>query len=153
MDLRIREVTAENWLSTALLSVEEDQKEFIESNSFSLAQSMFEPEWHSISLYDEETIVGYAMYGGNILHEGIWLDRFMIDKHYQGKGYAKRFLPLVIEHIKSIYQCDTLYLSVSPENKAAQALYEKFGFYLNGEIDNSGIVAGLVMELKISNRS
>ena len=53
MDLRIREVTAENWLSTALLSVEEDQKEFIESNSFSLAQSMFEPEWHSIGLYDE----------------------------------------------------------------------------------------------------
>ena len=34
----------------------------------------------------KETIVGYAMYGGNISHEGIWLDRFMIDKHYQGKG-------------------------------------------------------------------
>lgn len=149
MSLRIREVTAENWLQTALLSVGEDQKDFIESNSFSIAQSMFEPEWKSVSLYDEETLVGYAMYGNNKWNEEVWLDRFMIDKKFQGRGYATRFLPMLINHIKNIYQCKKIYLSVSAENKVAQALYERFDFYLNGEIDDSGVVEGLVMVLEL----
>ncbi|MGE6258126.1 GNAT family N-acetyltransferase [Heyndrickxia sporothermodurans] len=147
MSLRIREVTAENWLETALLSVEDDQKDFIESNSFSIAQSIFEPEWKSVSLYDEEILVGYAMYGNNSWNDGVWLDRFMIDKRFQGKGYAKRFLPMLIEHIRKLYHCNKIYLSVSEENKVAIALYERFGFQLNGEVDDSGVVVGLVMEL------
>ncbi len=32
--------------------------------------------------------------------KSVWLDRFMIDQQYQGKGYAKRFLRLLIQFYK-----------------------------------------------------
>ncbi|WP_019243030.1 MULTISPECIES: GNAT family N-acetyltransferase [Bacillus] len=151
MSLRICEVTADNWVEVALLSVDEQQKDFIESNSFSLAQSRFEPQWQSLALYDDDTIIGYAMCGKDISNGDVWLDRFMIDQKQQGKGYGKRTLPMLIDYIKKRYQCEKIYLSISPDNKIAQKLYEQFGFNLNGDIDNSGVISGLVMVLDETN--
>ncbi|RHW32307.1 GNAT family N-acetyltransferase [Oceanobacillus profundus] len=148
MPLHIREVTTENWRSVAALSVSEQQNQFIESNAFSLAESQFEKNGISFGLYDVETLVGYAMYGWySYSTESAWLDRFMIDYRFQGNGYAKRFLPLLIQHITSRYGCRKIYLSLHPDNKPAQNLYESFGFCLNGEIDDSGPVFGVVMQL------
>ncbi|WP_068676747.1 GNAT family N-acetyltransferase [Oceanobacillus sp. Castelsardo] len=150
MALHIREVTTENWRSIAALSVSEQQKQYIESNAFSLAESKFEGNGISVGLYDEETLVGYAMYGWSChLTQSAWLDRFMIDYHFQGNGYAKQFLPLLIRKIQYQYGCKKVYLSVHLDNKLAQKLYESFGFQLNGKIDDSGPVVGVVMELHI----
>lgn len=148
MDLRIREVTTENWRSVVALSVTEQQNQFIESNAFSLAESKFEENGISVGLYDGKTLVGYAMYGFYSQQtESAWLDRFMIDFHFQGNGYAKRFMPLLIKHIQSTYGCKKIYLSVHPDNHQAIKLYEAFEFRLTGDIDDSGPVTGVVMEL------
>ncbi|KIL73179.1 GNAT family N-acetyltransferase [Pseudobacillus badius] len=152
MGLRIREVTADNWKAIAALSVDESQKEFIESNLFSLAQSKFEPQWKSVGLYDADVLVGYAMYGRDQSTGRVWLDRFMIDLQFQGQGYASRFLPGLLAAIQQHYDCDVIYLSVYPENARAQHVYEKFGFELNGEIDKAGLVHGLVMKLDVQER-
>ncbi|MEC2077187.1 GNAT family N-acetyltransferase [Metabacillus fastidiosus] len=150
MSLHIREVTAENWRSIAALSVSEQQKQFIESNAFSLAESQFEENGISVGLYDKETLVGYAMYGwSSSSTQSAWLDRFMIDCQFQGKGYAKQFIPLLIQRIQQQYSCKKIYLSLHPNNKLAQNLYESFGFYLNGEMDDTGPVFGIIMELNI----
>jgi diamine N-acetyltransferase len=153
MGLRIREVTEENWKAVALLSVEENQEEYIESNSFSIAQSLFETHWNSVGLYDHQTLVGYAMYGQEEKSGEVWLDRFMIDKNYQGKGYAKQFLSILMEHIHQKYQCNKIYLSISPDNAVAQNLYEQFGFRLNGDIDRTGVIVGLTMVAEIANKA
>lgn len=145
MCLQLCEVTAENWQSVALLSVEQEQAEFIESNSFSIAQSRFEPHWKSVGLYDQKTLVGFAMFGQDNATKEVWLDRFMIDKNYQGRGYAKKFLPILMSTIKQQYECDKIYLSISPSNEVAQRLYESHGFQMNGEIDDTGVVKGLTM--------
>ncbi|AXI00150.1 GNAT family N-acetyltransferase [Sporosarcina sp. PTS2304] len=149
MSLHACEVTNENWQEVAYLSVHESQKNFIESNSFSLAQSKFEPEWKSVGLYDGEELVGYAMHGRDKTSGKVWLDRFMIDQHFQGKGYASRFLGLLLSKMETIYQCETIYLSIYPDNTKAQTLYEKFGFRLNGEIDDLGEFPCLIMELDL----
>ncbi|AJS60199.1 GNAT family N-acetyltransferase [Paenibacillus sp. IHBB 10380] len=150
MSLHICEVTKENWRSVAALSVSEQQKHFIENNAFSLAECMFENYATSLGLYDEETLVGYAMYGWpNSVNKSAWLDRFMIDYRFQGNGYAKRFLPLLIVYIQQQYDCKKIYLSLHTDNIYAQKLYESFGFCLNGEIDDEGPVVGRVMELNI----
>lgn len=145
MGLRICEVTTGNWQEIALLSVADNQENYIESNAFSIAQSKFETQWNSVGLYDGEIAVGYAMYGQDVESGDVWLDRFMIDENHQGQGYAKRFLQLLINHIQQKYQCKALYLSISPDNKVAQRLYEQFGFRLNGEIDRTGVIFGLTM--------
>ena len=68
--------------------------------------------------------------------KSVWLDRFMIDQRYQGKGYAKRFLRLLIQFLQNKFECKTIYLSLHPDNKPAMGLYESFGFRLNGDIDD-----------------
>ena len=150
MSLHIREVTANNWRSVADLSVSEHQSQFIESNAYSLAESQFEKKWISVGLYNDETLVGYAMYGWpSSSTQSAWLDRFMIDYRYQGKGYAKRFMPLLIQQIYQQYLCKTIFLSLHPDNKLAQNLYESYGFFLNGEVDTTGPIFGFVMELEV----
>ncbi|MEH6941968.1 GNAT family N-acetyltransferase [Bacillus sp. JJ722] len=153
MSLRICEVTADNWQTVALLSVEGNQESYIEPNALSIAQSRFEPQWKSVGLYDGDTAVGYAMYGLDISNGDVWLDRFMIDKDHQGKGYAKRFLSMLIKHVQETYQQETVFLSICPENTFAQQLYEQFGFRLNGEIDNTGVISGLIMVLNSHERN
>ncbi|MFE8698887.1 GNAT family N-acetyltransferase [Cytobacillus sp. FJAT-53684] len=151
MSLHIREVTVDNWRLVAGLSVSEQQTQFIESNTYSLAESKFENKGISVGLYNDETLVGYAMYGWpSNENQSVWLDRFMIDSRYQGNGYAKKFLPLLIQRIQKEYACQKIYLSLHPDNKLAQRLYESFGFYLNGDVDESGLVFGVVMELEIN---
>ena len=147
MSLHICEVTKDNWRAVAALSVSEQQSHFIESNAYSLAESLFEKKGISVGLYDGDTLVGYAMYGWpSPVTESAWLDRFMIDYKYQRKGYAKRFLPILVQTIQQQYCCKKVFLSLHPDNKPAQILYESFGFQLNGEMDDSGPVFGVVME-------
>ncbi|MED0970941.1 GNAT family N-acetyltransferase [Bacillus paramycoides] len=150
MNLHICEVAANNWRSVAALSVTKEQQQFIESNAFSLAESLYEENGTSVGLYDEETLVGYALYGWYWKkNESVWLDRFMIDQQFQGKGYAKRFLRLLIQFLQQKFECKIIYLSLHPDNKLAMGLYESFGFRLNGDIDDEGPVVGVVMELLI----
>ncbi|CAM3831931.1 GNAT family N-acetyltransferase [Bacillus paramycoides] len=150
MNLHICEVTANNWRSVAALSVTKEQQQFIESNAFSLAESLYEENGTSVGLYNEETLVGYALYGWYWKkNESVWLDRFMIDQQFQGKGYAKRFLRLLIQFLQQKFECKIIYLSLHPDNKLAMGLYESFGFRLNGDIDDEGPVVGVVMELLI----
>ncbi|PJZ19435.1 spermidine acetyltransferase, partial [Bacillus cereus] len=120
MTLHICEVTEKNWRSVAALNVAKDQQQFIESNAFSLAESLYEKNGTSVGLYDGETLVGYAMYGWYWeKRKSVWLDRFMIDQRYQGKGYAKRFLRLLIQFLQNKFECKTIYLSLHPDNKPA----------------------------------
>ncbi|WP_342719131.1 GNAT family N-acetyltransferase [Bacillus paramycoides] len=151
MTLHICEVTETNWRSVAALNVAKDQQQFIESNAFSLAESLYEKNGTSVGLYDGETLVGYAMYGWYWeKRKNVWLDRFMIDQHYQGKGYAKRFLRILIQFLQDKFECKIIYLSLHPDNKLAMGLYESFGFRLNGDIDDEGPVVGVVMELLLN---
>ncbi|EMA6343137.1 GNAT family N-acetyltransferase [Bacillus cytotoxicus] len=153
MNLHICEVTANNWRSVAALHVASEQQQFIESNAFSLAESLYEGNGTSIGLYDGETLVGYAMYGWySKENDSVWLDRFMIDYHFQGQGYAKRFLHLLIPYLQEKFQCKKVYLSLHPDNNIAMKLYESFGFRLTGDIDDSGPVVGVVMELLLHKR-
>ncbi|MFD3449681.1 GNAT family N-acetyltransferase [Microbacteriaceae bacterium 4G12] len=148
MNLHICEVTKANWRSVAALNVAKDQQQFIESNAFSLAESLYEKNATSLALYDEETLVGYAMYGWySEKDESVWLDRFMIDQNFQGNGYAKRFLSLLIKYLQQKYPCKKIYLSLHPDNRLAMKIYESFGFHLTGDIDKEGPVVGVVMEL------
>ena len=154
MNLNICEVTAKNWRSVVALTVAKDQLQSIESNAFSLAESLYEGNGTSVCLYDGEILVGYAMYGWYLEEsKSVWLDRFMIDQQYQGKGYAKRFLRLLIQFLQQQFKCTIIYLSLHPDNKHAMMIYESLGFRLNGDIDDQGPVVGVVMELLIDEKT
>ncbi|MBY6758870.1 GNAT family N-acetyltransferase [Clostridium botulinum] len=146
MNLHLEEVTIKNWRSIVALKVNENQQNFIESNAYSLAEWKFIPDFHPKAIYDNNKLIGFAMYGYFEKETRLWLDRFMIDYKYQNKGYGKSSLELLISVMINEYKCNKIYLSIFKDNIEAIKLYEKFGFEFNGEFDENG---ELIMILKV----
>ena len=46
----------------------------------------------------------------------VWLDRYFIDKKYQGKEYGSIFLKQLTKHLLKKYNCNEIYLSVYNDN-------------------------------------
>lgn len=138
MNVYLKKVTSENYKEVILVSVEENQRNFIESNKISLEESKKGEHWRPVAIYNDDIIIGFAMYGYFDCEKRVWLDRFMIDKNHQGNGYGKLALKLLINHIIAEYKCDEIYLSIFKDNINAQRLYEEFHFKFNGELDIGG---------------
>lgn len=131
------------------LEVHGAQRDFIET----IPQCMKEAReqsygiaWRPVAVSDGDRPIGFAMYGQSSAGD-VWLDRFMIDKREQGKGYGTLVLPLLLQKIKAEFGADTLYLSVNEKNKVAIALYEKMGFRFIGELDGNDPVMQYFGEL------
>ncbi|MGL4730619.1 MAG: GNAT family N-acetyltransferase [Clostridium sp.] len=150
MNVEIRKITRENWRAVEKLQVTKSQEDYIEPNSYSLAQSYFEPEWKSVALYCDGMLVGYAMHGTDQTNGNVWIDRFMIDKNFQGKGYGKACMKKLIQYVKNFYKCKEIRLSTHFNNKFAQTFYKKFGFEINGEIDSNEQVM-IIRHIQINN--
>lgn len=154
----LKKVNNKNIWHLIQLKVREDQKNFVASNTESILEAYTTITSGGVALpfgiYHDETPIGFVMFGygeqpdeenpaiakGNYC---IW--RFMIDKDYQGKGYAKEALHAALDYIRSFPCGDAEYcwLSYEPENIAAKTLYHRFGFEENGETVGDEIAAVL----------
>ncbi|MGM0212565.1 GNAT family N-acetyltransferase [Enterococcus sp. AZ109] len=129
MNLMIRAVDEDNWRQVVQLSVQPDQKNFIESNAQSLLEAAYDRslDWHPLALHDGDTLVGFAMVGA-LRDQSMWLDRIMIDQHLQGQSYGKHFIPLLLDYMQENFAVNKVYLSAHEENKKIFAYYQRFGF-------------------------
>ncbi len=63
---------------------------------------------------------------------------------YQGKGFGRRALEILIEHVKTRPGARTLTLSYVPEIQGnPEAFYRKLGFRPTGEVDEDEVVMAL----------
>ncbi|MBC1500434.1 GNAT family N-acetyltransferase [Listeria weihenstephanensis] len=137
MNLRIERVDQTNWRQVTALSVSLNQKNFIESNTYSILEAHYIADWYPVGLYSDDSLVGFAMYGC-YENNSVWLDRLMIDQNYQGQGFGERFLKYLIEHLKNNFKIKNILLSFTPSNQVAKIFYEKKGFSNTNEIDENG---------------
>lgn len=131
------------------LSLKDEQEGFLESVQECILEAEKNPEWICVGIYEQGVVIGFAMYGMISLttpKNQVWIDRFMIDKKYQGNGYGKKAFQELIHIVKEAYHKDKIYLSVYEDNKVAIQMYQSLGFYFNGELDFNG---EKVMELSI----
>jgi diamine N-acetyltransferase len=64
----------------------------------------------------------------------IWLFHFFIDERFQGSGYGKAALTALISWVsRRKPTCQSLLLTVHPENHVAQRLYTGMGFMPAGD--------------------
>ncbi|MFT4058277.1 MAG: ribosomal protein S18-alanine N-acetyltransferase [Legionella sp.] len=56
---------------------------------------------------------------------------FCIAKHFQSKGYGRKFLEYLVATISENKEMAYIILEVRPSNKTAVHLYESFGFKIN----------------------
>lgn len=83
----LKPITKDNWHAAIRLEVAPEQRKFVASNLYSIAQSQFEPGTVLLGIYNEdETMVGFLMYGP--YHDEMWIWRLMVDQQYQGRGYG-----------------------------------------------------------------
>lgn len=128
MEVTIREIAADNFIEAMRLEVKPEQKQFVASNAASIAQSKFYTYLDCYGIYDGDTMVGFSAFGKNPEDDTIWVVRHMIGAQYQGKGYGSAGLNALLDHMKSEYDCTSVYLDVGPQNDAAIKLYESAGF-------------------------
>ena len=140
MCLHFETVTAKNRGAVERLALLPEQAGFIESPTECLREADASDFWRPVGIYDGTELVGFAMYGYlPFLGEGqLWFDRLLIDKAFQGRGYAKAAIAALLERLRQEYPCRRVYLSVYGDNAAAIHLYQQAGFSFNGDYDTKG---------------
>lgn len=142
MELHLEPVTAGNREELLKLQILPEQRGYIETVAQCLDEAAHKKVWRPVGIYDGDILIGFAMYGyfrWEYFPIGrLWLDRFLIDFHYQGMGYGKAAMAGMLEHLSREYPGKKIYLSVIKGNQAAIRLYESFGFQFNGEKDIHG---------------
>lgn len=141
MEIEIKKVTKENLKEILSLHVKPSQKTYIETTKECLDDAKECDCYRPVGLYSDGILVGFAMYGF-FPSEGnggrVWLDRYLIDEHFQGCGLGNIMLETLINHLIMLYASDEIYLSIYDDNDCALHLYRKFGFDFNGELDING---------------
>lgn len=139
-EIRLEPVTDKNRTLAERLEIYPEQMDYIESVKECMREADELKDWKPVCIVDGGRMIGFAMYG-RICEEKytrLWFDRFLIDRQYQGQGYAKRAIPVILREMTEQYPGMDIYLSVYEKNQAAVALYESYGFVFTGELDTKG---------------
>ena len=124
----LKAINHENEQQCLQLSVHNDQQEFIPSNLESLTLAKVYEKTYPMGIYCNDIMIGFCMWGKDVVNDRWKIFRFMIDQHFQGEGYGKRALQTVLEHIHAQQVATRLYISYHTSNIHAAHLYMKAGF-------------------------
>ena len=141
----LREITAETVRQVCMLEVSESQRVFVAPNAISIAQAYFEPRAWFRAVYAGEEPVGFAMLEVDLVKHSYYLWRFMIDHRYQGRGFGKQALALVIEHVRTLPEATALELSYHAGPGEPAPFYARLGFEETGRIEEGERVMRLAL--------
>ena len=136
--IKLTEITEDNWLDAAGLTVSDEQKNFVAPAVGIIARGYVYRDCNAKAfvIEDDGTIVGLALVK-EFTDEplGYDLQQFMIDERFQGRGFGDDALSLILEELKKEGHYDHVEVCVKEEDAAAIHLYEKHGFIDSGYID------------------
>ncbi len=151
--ITLKKVTRLNLRPILQLEVKPEQKTLVASNAVSISEAYFNKDAWFRAIYADYKPIGFVMisdtslkYKNNPKHiPSYFLWRFMIDKSYQGKGYGKEAMNLIINHVKNRPKAKEFLLSHSKYDGNAGKFYKKCSFeYTGKEIGDE-----LVMRLEL----
>ena len=136
--IKLTEITENNWLDVADLSVKDDQRSYVAPAIGILARGYVYRDCNAriYVIENDGTIVGTALVR-EFTDEplGYDLQQFMIDQRYQGKGYGSEALGLILDELRREGHYDHVEVCVKKDDIKAIRLYEKNGFVDSGYID------------------
>ena len=126
MSIRLENVSIDNFEKVLSLQISEEQKDFVSSPVYALAQAyVYYKTAYPFAIYNDDVIIGFIMFGFYESRNKYTLWKFLIDKQYQNKGYGKEALLQGIQYVKEQFRCTELYAGVAIENQIAEHLYKK----------------------------
>lgn len=143
--IELKEVTYDNFDAVVELQLLKHQEDYLASNTYSIAQSKFDPHYHPRAIYAETELVGFLMYNTfdcEVAHQ-TGIHRFMIDHRYQAKGIGRRAMEVALLEIRGIPNLERITICYHPENALAQTFYASFGFKEIGLDDDGEMIAAI----------
>ena len=112
------------------LEVTEEQQNYVCTSLVMLARAWLHRKFRPrvFNVYDDETAVGMGMYLDAPKKNAYDFCQLFIDKNYQGKGYGKAAVGLVLEAMKEEGKYPKVSMCYVEGNDASRKLFEQFGF-------------------------
>jgi diamine N-acetyltransferase len=147
-DVKLKDVTADNWEAVVDLELDDQQQELVADNAYSLAESKFNTAARPRAVYAGKRIVGFLMYetleAEGKPYEAV-IYRFMIDRKQQGKGYGRAALARAIDEIRRDARVKSISINYMPDNPVAKQFYASFGFVEVGHDEDGEMIAQLAI--------
>jgi len=132
--ITLREITEETVITICKLSdtLSPAQKKIVAPNAQSIAQAYYNKHFWFRAIYADEVPVGFLMLYDNPEEQPeepmYFLWRLMIAGPYQGLGYGKKAVQLLIEYVRSRPRAKELWVSFEDEAGSPEGFYTKLGF-------------------------
>jgi len=145
VEVSLREITSETVIPICKLSetLSEQQQKMVAPNAVSIAQAHFSDKAWFRAIYADDTPVGFIMLYDDSEKAEYFLWRLMIAGPYQGKGYGRKAIDLLIEYVKTRPGASELLTSYVPIEGGPEEFYRKLGFEPTGDVDDGEIVVKL----------
>lgn len=137
-NIKLVEVTEENWLEIAKLDLREEQKGFLAPPIGIIARGYVYRECHGRvwGIANGNQMVGVALVRDQNEEPRCYdLQQFMIDQRFQRRGYGAEALRQILSVLKQERRFDCVEVCVKNADTPALRLYEKIGFTDTGYID------------------
>lgn len=138
--IKLVNVTEQNWLDIFSLSVHENQKKFLATPTGIVARGYVYRSCNArvYGISNDGHIIGVALVKDMDEEPSCYdLQQFMIDRHFQNKGYGTEALRLILSVLSKERKYGQVEVCVNKENAAALWMYNKVGFEDTGYIDES----------------
>lgn len=144
-EVALREITEKTLDAILGLQVGEHQRKFIADNARSIAQAHFSAHAWFKAIFADDTPVGFVMLWDDPDKPEYYLWRLMVDARYQGNGFGRSAVKLLIRHVRSRPNASELLTSVVQADGGPQGFYERLGFELTGDYEEAEAVMRLAL--------
>ena len=136
--IRLIDMDETNFFAARALSLREDQRRFLDSPLGILARGYVYRKERArvLAIADGETVVGLLLVKDMDQEPACYdLQQFMIDSRFQGRGYGRAALSLLLDGLRRERKYADVEVCVHRDNAAALALFFGAGFRDTGYVD------------------
>lgn len=137
MTITFREITSDNYSQVLNLKISPEQEaaKYVSPVVRSLADAWFYREEgiaYPKAVYADEDLVGFIMYELDTEEQQVFIWRFLIDQRYQGKGYGRQTIEVVMEMAKEQAQITKVVADYVDGNEPMKKILLDLGFEETG---------------------
>jgi diamine N-acetyltransferase len=139
--LRFEKITPDNYRECTWLKVAEHQTGQVKTVAKALAEAYaYYDTSRPYAVYNDGEMIGFLLLRELADLQRYYISQFMIDERYQGKGYGKQAMRLMLDMLKQERKYPRIGLCFNEGNVPVENLYTGLGFKLTGERDGPDVL-------------
>ncbi len=142
----LQDINEDNFESFMDMELPEHQRNYLDSNAYSIAQSKFYPDFFTRGIYCDGEPAGFLLYDCRAEDiPGLYgIYRFMVDYPQQGKGIGRKAMALLLDELRAKPDVERIIIYYKPDNTVAREFYRSFGFSECGIDEQGEMIAEII---------